>query len=336
MEDKSSQTPGPFLVFVLLCLITLPSFFNIYRTLEFHTIPTDPYAPFLLYLTSHGGQWPGLPFGYRILSIIPAVPLYYILPLYKFSLLRDPDLAQLKAFQALAAVSYLSIAGSGALAFATVRQRLQLSTAAAAFAALLSVVLLNFSGWWGVDPIGIFVIFALLLFLEQPRIFCPIFCLAPFVNEKIVLFFVFLAIGRLASVKDFLRSHTWQVGAVFAGLAIYIFVLQFVRLPGNELQTTASLWIPHFVAMSMGSVSSLKAIILNVFPSLVIILPCLLFSLDPKGSNGVLAASDVVVPLGLLVAGLTLTEGVTVGHVVSFAIPLTVISCALLIARGEK
>src|SRR5690242_3342028 len=243
------KRPGPLLVFVLICLITVPSFFNTYRILAFQIIPTDPYEPFLLYFTSHKGQWPGSPFGYRVLSVLPAVPLYYILPTYKFSLLRDLDLAHLKACEALAAVSYLFMAGTATLAFETVYRKLRLGVFAAAFTAMLSLILLDFSGWFGVDPIGIFFIFVLVVYFDRPGIFCLTFCAAPFLNEKIILFFVLLVMERSLFIKGFIQSHRVQTVAVVLGLLIYVALLRIIQLPaeGNEYQTELSMWIPHFI-----------------------------------------------------------------------------------------
>ena len=55
--------------------------FAIDRIMVFNTVPRDDYAPFLLWVIgAPGGAFPGSPYGYRLLTILAAVPLYHILP----------------------------------------------------------------------------------------------------------------------------------------------------------------------------------------------------------------------------------------------------------------
>ena len=339
MEKKASRADSPLVVFVVICLITLPEFFDIYRNLAFNTVPHDDYAPFLLCFTSQKGIWPGSPFGYRLLSVLPAVPLYWILPLYKFGRLNVRDLSYLKALEALAGLSFISIAGSATIAFSMVLRKLGRSEIEAALAATLTIILSKFLPFPGVDEFAILILFALLYFLERPAIFCPAFVFVPFINEKILLFFVFLTIARSVFVRDFFSSHTWQTASVIAGLIIYVATLKIIHLPGNENQTVIGYWIPQLVRGTTVAFSSLKGTVLNILPLVLFVTPCLLFSLRAKDSTELLMASDFLVPLGLLTVALatTGTFDFQLGRIVAYALPLTVISSILLFAaRGDK
>ncbi len=338
MKSRIYWTDRSLVVFGIICLIALPAFFNTYRLLAFTTAPRDDYAPFLLWFTSHKGAWPGSPFGYRVLSVIPAIPLYWILPLYRFSLLPEVDPSYLKALEALAAVTYLASAGSATVAFNIVLRKLTRSRTEAALAAALTIVLSQFNGVGGVDPVAIFIIFTLFYFLDRPAIFCPVFLLAPFTNEKILFFFVFLMAARIVFVRGFFKSHTGQIISFVAGVAVYIAAIEVIRLPGNEGQIDISRRIPEIVLVWTTSFSSLKGIVLNVFPTVLFTLPCVLWSLLRRDSTGLLETADCLVPLGLLLTGLTLTEGYQVGRIVSYSIPLTVISSILLVGtkRDEE
>ena len=329
------HTIEPILVFITICLISYPSFFEIYRVMAFDVIPRDNYAPFLLHLVGGKGSWPGSPFGYRVLSVLAAAPFYWVLPIYKFSLLPKHDIADLRALQALAFLSFVSSAGSATVAFQLFRRRLGSDVDLAALAAVITIVLSAFFDRTGLDAFGIFVIFAFFYWLERVAIFTTLFLLVPFINEKIIVFFLLLLISRSIFVSGFAASHRWQTGSVVIALLIYLSVLAVVRLPGNEFQIASSHWLPHLGDMTLTSVSSIKGVVLNVLPVFVIITPCALLSFYHRTSTELTAVSDLIVPLGLLITALVATFGYTVGHVVSYALPLTVISSTILLAPGS-
>jgi hypothetical protein len=334
MTTKKYWAESWLFVFCIICLISFPVFFDIYRMLAFNTTPRDDYAPFLLWFVSRQGRWPGSPFGYRVLSIIPAIPLFYILPFYKFSLLPGTNLTYLKATEALSAVSFLATAGAATVAFKMVRSKLGRGLGEAAFAAMLTIALAHFDGIGGVDPVGVLFVFVLLYCFERGEIFCPLVIVAPFANEKTLFFFLFLVAGRLIFVPSFWRSHIWQIAAVVASLATYIIVLKFSCLLGNEGQTELGRRLPLLLIVSKTSVSSLKGVVRNIVPVLIFAAPCLWFALRKKEANGLMTASDLAVPLGMLLVGLSFTEGVQVGRIVSYAMPLTIIAGVTLL--GER
>lgn len=330
MKPRSGATVTTAIVFLVICVLTLPSFFQMYRLMAFNTFPRDDYAPFLLHFVLGKGSWAGSPFGYRVLSVLAAAPLYWLLPLYKFTLQPAADLSYLKATQALAALCYLSAAASATIAFAIVRQTFGRSVVEAALAAAFTVILSAFSSEGGIDRFGIFVIFVLLAILGRPVVFSLLFLLAPFTNEKIVMVFLFLAVSRSIFVPGFLKAHRLQNASIVAGTVIYVLALKIIRLPGNEWQTSAVHWLPQFARMIATSLSSPKGLVLCVIPSLVMIIPCVMFALRSRESTEQIAVPDFLVPLGLLAAALALTDGVNVGHVLSYSLPLTVFALAML------
>jgi cytochrome c oxidase subunit IV len=322
------------LIFCFLCLISLPVFFDIYRMVAFKTSPRDDYAPFLLLLVNRGGRWPGSPFGYRVLSVAPAIPLFWLLPLYKFSLLKGVDLTYLRATQALAALSFLATAGAATFAFKMVRTRPNRGVGEAWLAALFTIVLANFDGIEGIDPVGVLCVYALLFWLEQPRYFCPLFCLTPLINEKVIFVFIFLMAGRLGCVNGFYRSHRQQIAAVGGGFLLYVLMIKIVLLPGNEGQLELGRRLPLLIHGIADSISSLKGLVRNVAPALIMTLPCALIALRKRVGNGLLTAGDLAVPLGMILTGLTLTESsqLQVGRIASYAMPFAVMALVTLIA----
>jgi len=181
------------MVFFLACVGSLPVFFEIYRMAAFNTVPNDGYERFLLYVTSGQGSWPGAPFGYRVLSVLGAVPFYWILPLYQFTLSHG-DPTTLRALQALAFLSFVAISATATVAFIAVRRTLAGTVSEAAFAASLAIVLSGYCGRGAdIDALAIFLIFLFLYWFDRPSLFCPMFLITPFVNEKILGFLCFCA-----------------------------------------------------------------------------------------------------------------------------------------------
>lgn len=328
-------------LFLIICAVSFPLFFDIFRKVAFKTAPGDDYAPFLLLLVNHQGHWPESPFGYRVLSVVLAVPLYWFLPLYKFSLLPATSTTYLRATEALSALSFLATAIAATVAFKMVRTRLSRGLGEAWLAAMLTIVLASFDGIEGIDPVGLCFVYVLLYVFEQPFAFSVLLLLMPFTNEKVMFVFFFLVAGRLILVKSFLRTHRWQIAALFASFAIYGLALKLIALPGNEGQLTLARRLPLLIMGSRASISSLKGMVRDILPALVIGLPCFIFAARGK-ANVLMKACDLVVPLGMFFIGLTLTDPVhfQVGRIVAYAMPLTVIAAISLIGdldenRGE-
>jgi hypothetical protein len=328
----------PIIVFFICCVISIPSFFDVYRLLAFNTFPRDDYAPFLLRFTSAHGVWPGSPYGYRVLSVLPAVPFYWALPLYRFSLLPKIDASYLRAVQALAFLHFLSVAGAATVAFEVVSTKIGGSIGEAGLTAALTIIFSGFLGKTGIEPFDVLVIFVLLYILERPLAFSLAVLLTPFVSEKIPMFWLFLMTSRSIFVRDYFSSHKWQAVSSVIAIGLYIAALMIIRLPGNEYQQAGGEYIPRLFDTIKTAVGSLKGIELDLLPTLVITIPCVVFSLYSEQSTEMLAKSDFLVPLGLAIVACAATypRDFNVGRVTAFAFPLTIIACGSLVRRYDK
>jgi hypothetical protein len=322
-------------VFLLACVVSLPLFFEIYRIAAFNTVPSDGYERFVLYFTSGKGSWPGAPFGYRALSVLAAVPFYWILPLYRFTLSHG-DPSTLRALQALAFLSFVAIAATATVAYIAVRRTLRGSASEAAFAASFSIVLSGFCGRGAdIDALAIFLIFLLLYWLERPTLFCPVFLITPFVNEKILGFFVFLCIARSIFVPGFWTSYRWQIGSVAIAVFMYALMVKIVHLPGNDYQTSIAELLPSVVS-TLAITFSAKGIFMNLVFTLVVLVPCLLLFLDRCPANSLITAYDFLVPIGMFMTGLATRVEFDVGRIVTHALPLAVLATTVLISRSDQ
>lgn len=155
-------------LFVILMLLSCPIFFEIYRTSIFNVVPRDDFAPYLLFLTGNGGSVPGTWHGYRLISVLLAVPFYYVLPELRFSLL-SPNVSApyLRATEALSFTSFLFMTLGVVLIFRIARDRFGCSLSPSLAAGLLGFSFYHFTFLPGVDPIAIFFIAAGLYFLEK-------------------------------------------------------------------------------------------------------------------------------------------------------------------------
>ncbi len=105
----------------------------------FDTLPRDDYAPFLLWLAgAPGGAFPESPYGYRLLTMVAALPLYYALPALRLTNLPAALTPQyVQATAAIAALSYLSLLAAGLLSYRIARDRAGLPRREATLAGVL-------------------------------------------------------------------------------------------------------------------------------------------------------------------------------------------------------
>lgn len=317
-------------VFACACVVTLPLFFDSYRNLAFRTMPLDDYASFVLRLVTGVGQWPGSPFGYRVGGVLPAAFFFHLLPLYRFTYLPLTINAEhLKALEALAFVSYLSCAAAAAIAFLMMPGQLSMSAFAATLAPLL---MFAYVGTEGVDAFAVFLIFLLLYWLDRrPSLFVLAIVLTPFINEKIPIFFALLAFVRSMCLRTWFRTHLNQVFGITIAALMYVCALAFIHLPGNEFQTTPTLYLTEIEDTLHTTLSSLKGLVLNLFYSGVIIAPLLL----AEGRTVGVSRCDALVPVGLFILAMAVRAGVTVWHVVAYAVPLATLAVGELILKYE-
>ncbi len=324
----SKKVVIPLLYVVLLILVTLPIFFTIYREAAFNTLPRDDYAPFLLNLINKGGQNPGSPYGYRLFSVIAAVPFFYLLPAYTFTNLTNIDPNYLQATEALAMVSYLSIVMIAVLVYLISHNRFGASQLAAVIVAGLAILLTDFISRPGIDPLAVLFICLLVYWAGRPLIFVPLLLLSIGVNEKITILFAALFIGRwgFAAVrKNQARFHGWlQLTASVLAVAIYFGIRQVINLPGFSNQTDISQFGSQFLA-SLTFIFSAKGAVLNLLPViLIIILMGIAVYANHKTKIAALffQDSDIIVFFILFLIAAVTDLQFTIGRVVMFAFPL--------------
>jgi len=154
-----------------ILLVNLPLFFDIYRQCAFNIVPHDDYVPYLLYILGEGGSIPNSPTGYRFLSVLIAAPFYYMLPLFKYSLLEGVSDEYLKGLEALSFVSYLAASLSAFFIYKISKKKFKGPENTAILAALITLFLFRFTAIYSVDPTAIFLICVLLYYLDSKWIF---------------------------------------------------------------------------------------------------------------------------------------------------------------------
>src|SRR5664280_432500 len=148
----SRRMLGNVAAVIALLALTSPLYFDILRTAVFNTTPRDDYAPYLLHIVHVGGKQMGSPYGYRVLSVIVAIPFYFVLPIYHFTKLPSISTPYLRATEALSLVSYLSVVAGGVVQYLLLR-RARANQALAACGAFVYILACNFLQLTAVDPV---------------------------------------------------------------------------------------------------------------------------------------------------------------------------------------
>jgi len=124
MKNTRSTLWMDMIVLVVLGILTLPLFFDVYRGAAFNIMPHDDYVPYLLYLLGEeGGAEPLNPAGYRLIAVAVAIPFYYILPRFSFSILEGVGDTYLQALEALSLVTYLAVVTASFVIYLLTRNR---------------------------------------------------------------------------------------------------------------------------------------------------------------------------------------------------------------------
>ena len=307
---------------VFLFLLSTPLFFAIYRDAAFNTSPRDDYGPYLQHLVGAGGQIPGAPMAYRLMSVAIAVPFYFLLPVYSFTNLVGVNPSYLRATEALSAVSYLSLLATGVLIYMTCRRRLGATQKASVIAALLSFSLSFFVGQEGIDPLGILMVSLLLFLIDKPFTFAVLLVLSVLVYEKIVIVLSIVVFFRFLLERR--RILLPQLVVCSICVVLYLVIRLLVKVPGYENQLSPSTYLSSFWRMLSLSMS-LKGLVTNVIPTLVI--GCIAglgywtqvrFQIVSSASQ----RADVFVLAVMILIGMAIDVEYTLGRLVMFAYPL--------------
>ena len=315
------KTLAPILI-ILLVLITVPRFFEIYRTMAFNTVPRDDYAHYLLHSV---GEEPAYtiysPYGYRIASYMVAFPFYKLLPVYRFTNLPAVNDNYLRATQALAMTSYLAILASCLVIFLIAKIRLRLSILVSLIACLFAYILFEFTNMFTVDPMAIFMICLLVFFLEQPILFSAIVLLSVPFNEKVSLVLVMLLLARLVIQRKAFRER-WQLLSNTLAMGSYFLIRSVVGLPGFENQTSFRSFFPSFVNTLVDTLS-LKGAIQNILPIIILLLLYFLAVLSLRiRETPYFSRFDILVLVGLIILAFLTGLEYTVGRIAMYSFPL--------------
>lgn len=309
-------------------LLSIPLFFDIYRHAAFHTAPRDDYSPYLLSILGQGGEVPGAPMVYRVLSVVAAVPFYFLLPLYSFSELGNIDANYLRATEALAAVSWLSLLATAGVIFLICQNKLGASSKASLIVALLALSFSMFLGLTGVDAIALLIISLLLYLIDRPLLFSALLLLSVGFNEKVALLFLMVFGLRLIVERD--RSSLLLAGVSAIAAAGYFAIRLMIGAPGSENQLMPSTYLDSIATM-LPALFSLKGAVTNVMPTVLVgVLALLAFQTVSRlhVETGVFHRSDVLVFLGMFLLEMLINPPgghmaeYSVGRIVMFTYPL--------------
>ncbi len=324
------------IVFLML-FITYPIYYQILRESAFNVIPRDDYAPFLLHIIDRSkGEIPPAPFVYRFLSVVVAIPLYFLLPVYLFTNLGVFDISYYKALQALAMTSYLSIIGCSVMIYFISRRRLEASPLSSMIASFVGLLLSNFISRVGIDPFTVFIISLLVFWIPRKSHFAILVVCAVFVNEKIpFMFFCAMSMRYIWSafyVHDY-KSYIYQLAASFLSLFIYYSTICIFHFPGNEHQLNVHNYLHNLIA-NLSLLLTLKGIVLIIIPVMIMLSIVMIFIKEIRINERmrkVFSLGDVAVLAALLMLSLVVNVQYNVGRIVmlSFPIYLPALSCLL-------
>jgi hypothetical protein len=323
-------------VLAALALALDPIFFSIDRLMVFDTVPRDDYAPFLLWLAgAPGGAFPASPYGYRLVTMAAALPLYYALPALRLTNLPGglaPDYIQATA--ALAALSYLSLLGAGLVAYRIARDRAALPRREATFAGLLLGALVLHSQFFGIDAFAILLVAVGVYLVDRPLGFALLVVPSVFANEKVaIVFALWLSLRCMASAEDRRRfAGAWI--ATLAALALYAAALLLVHLPGNAYQLEPGGYLATLATNLRASISA-RGLLLNALPvGVLLAVGALAWRNAPCNRlGGLFRRLDLWVIPALVLVALVLTQFFQTGRIVMHAAPLYVIPAAAAAGR---
>jgi len=307
-----------------LSVLMHPVFFFIYRLSIFNTVPRDDYAHFLLWTVGHAeGVLPDSPYAYRVLSMVLAIPFYWVLP--GLGLTNMPEAlspAYVRATAALSALAFVAwIAGALLIHFIAVA-RCGMSRRDGALAAALMLAVGLFGQIAAIDTLT-FALVALGIALADRRGWFIAFVLISVVlNEKIALVLAIWLTVRCVLNREDRRALLPQWGAALVALAVYVALIRIVAVPGNSYQIDPGNYVAT-VFENLRAYASLRGMILNVVP-VAILLAIAGFGGRAAGrmQGGLFSRLDILVIPILIVVALVLTQLFQAGRIVMHAAPL--------------
>jgi hypothetical protein len=313
----------------LLGLVVLlhPLFFVIYRLAVFDAVPRDDYARFLLWTVGNAeGVLPSSPYCYRVLSMMLAVPFYWVVP--AIGLTNMPaslSAAYLHATAALSALALVSwIAGAMLIYDIAVRQ-CALSRRDGMLAGTLMFALGLFGQIVSIDPLTYALVALGVALLDRKWTF-GIFVLVSIVaNEKIALVLAIWLTVRCVLGKQDRAAFGAQCLSAIAAVVAYVALLKLVPMPGNSYQTDPAAFAGT-LRENIAAYASGRGLLLNVLPTAILATLAGLghgFARRPLGR--LFRPADMLVIPALLGVALVLTHLFQAGRIVMHAAPLFVV-----------
>ncbi len=333
----NSLTSRKFLISIglvaLLILLSYWIFFAIYRTHAFNVIPRDYYEFYLLYiLGEEGGVMPPAGHAHRLFSVAVAVPFYYILPFYKFSLLENVDITYLRAIEALAMATYISLLVSSALIYSITTKKFGGSASSGLIASLAALLFLSPVG--GVDPIGIMLMCVLIFYSRSPVIFGILVLISIGFNEKISLLLSILMVSRYLLARDRQIIPYAILSAV--AFTVYLSVRSILDLPGHEIQMEVSGFLVNAWNNAL-SILSLKRIAVDVIPvctlGMLYFLAAKEYRSNVRKYNKYFSITDISALVGIFMVSLAVDQRMGIGRVAMYCAPFYLPLAAIYVEK---
>lgn len=326
MNTSVDSSPQPHsvrrdLIWILaLVFLAVPDFFDTYRLMVLKAVSYDDYAPLLLRIMGlTNDPLPAARYVHRILSIVPAIPFYF-LPVLHFSSIQESGVSQqyLKASQAIALVSWLSVVAASVIAYCFARRR-SLSATEAAIASLASLLLSRFLALTGVDAIAVLTVLLLVIMeIEKWQIgFVLLSCASIVINEKILILLA-LYYGYLAIHNRRFRFNAVTAMTCFLG---YWLARKGFRLPGGEFETQGGSLFANLLHAG-GWILTPRSLILNFLPFSLLI--CLLLWVATSAHADDRLPATCIALSAMFVVSVAANGWFNVGRVVMHGYPLVI------------
>ncbi len=343
-EQQRATTPNASAIraaiaFGVLAAVLSPFFFVIYRLAIFHTVPYDNYGYFLLWLVGDPqGGLPESPYCYRILSMVLALPLYYLLPvLHLTNIPADLTPNYIRATAALSALAFLASIIGTMLAWRLATTKGCLDRSDSMLAGALFFALCWHAQMLALDPLALTLITAGLCVVDRRWAFGALVIVSVLVDEKIALVLALWLSVRCVLHRD-ARAQLWQQWvAALAALALYVVIVKVVSVPGNAYQMDVSHY-PSTAVENLAVYLTGRGLALNMLPILVLsgLAAAGLLGRAHRAGRWFRATDLLVIPALFLVA-LLVTQFYQAGRIVMHAAPIFVVpAIAALTSRGRS
>ena len=320
----------PFREYALITLatlmLTLPFFLSAYRISVANLVPIDDYRTLLLSLANHSLDHFNAPFGYRMLTLMLAVPLTRFSPPHFTR--TDAALPEewIQATFALCVISYLFFVGTTLILYACAKG-CGVKLCGRAFAltllwcapsrenylypltdasALFFIALL----WWGYER-------------KHPFLFAGFSLLGIAAKESVVLVIGLLLICHLLCWRERRRYALQSLFLLIPSLLLYGWATWYLHFPGNEGQWQFGEYAGRFLKVPALFLTT-RGVLLNLFPCWPIGFACVIYVWLTRRQVHFSHThwSNFGVPLCLCLLGIALDVKYNLGRIVVLSLPL--------------